>query len=124
MIYTPFVESMFDNGADVRYMQPVTGHGLAKIMRHKKPFRYAIESVPKPQDEFRLMQEAGPVETEEAYRAWNMGVGWVVFAPHSDSRKIENACVENNLRFYELGEVQSGEREVVIAPLGVTYRPR
>lgn len=124
IIYSPVVETMFDEGVDIRFMQPITGHGWAKIMRHKKPFRYAIEFVPEPQEEFKLMQESGPVSDEEAYKTWNMGVGWVVFAPKMDAQRIEAACQRHGLRSYELGEVKSGDRQVVLAPIDITYRPR
>lgn len=124
VIYTPVVEAMFDEGVDIRFMQPITGHGWAKIMRHKKPLRYAIEFAPEPQEEFKLMQEAGPVSDEEAYKTWNMGVGWVVFAPKADAQRMEAACQRHDLRSYELGEVKSGDRQVVLVPIDITYRPR
>ncbi len=123
-IYSPFVEAMFEEEVDVRYMQPITGHGWAKIMRKKKPFRYIIENLPEPQEEFRFLQEEGPVDDEEAYKTWNMRVGWVVMAPDSDARGIRKAGEKCNLGVYELGPVEDGEREVVIAPKNITYKPR
>jgi phosphoribosylformylglycinamidine cyclo-ligase len=124
VIYTPVVEAMFDEGVDIRGMQPITGHGWAKIMRSRKQLRYEIENLPLPQDEFLLMKDAGPVENEEAYRAWNMGIGWVVFAPASNAASIFRVCRRFGLYSYELGSVENGEREVVMAPLNVTYRPK
>lgn len=124
-IYAPLVEALFEEGVDVRFMQPITGHGWAKIMRHKaKPLKYVIEQVPEPQEEFALMREAGPVDTAEAYRVWNMRVGWVVFAPAQDAGRVSRACGRCGLKSYELGHTESGEREVVIAPLNLTYRAR
>lgn len=123
VIYAPLVEALFDEGVDVRYMQPITGHGWAKMMRKKRPLRYAIDSVPEPQEEFRFMQEAGPVSEEELYKTFNMGVGWVVYAPKYDSGRIGRACQRCGLTSYEMGQVEAGEREVVISPINVTYRP-
>ncbi len=123
-IYTPVIELIFDEGVDARYIQPITGHGWAKIMRHKKPFRYVIENVPEPQEVFKLMQESGPVTDEEAYKTWNMGVGLVVFAPQSDARKLSAACSRCGLMCYDMGYVESGDKEVVIAPLDITYKPK
>ncbi len=124
MIYSPFVEELFDNGADVRYMQPITGHGWAKIMRKNKPLRYVIENLPEPQEEFRFLQETGPVDDEEAYKTWNMGIGWVVIAPNDEAADVRSAAEMNGMDVYELGYVEKGDREVIIAPLNMAYRPR
>lgn len=123
-IYTAIVEYLFDAGVDIRGMQPITGHGWAKIMRCRKQLRYVIDFVPEPQEEFVLMQEKGPVTDEEAYKTWNMGVGYVVFAPDKDSAKIKNVSREFGFEAYEMGHVVPGEREVVIAPKNIVYRPR
>lgn len=123
-IYSPFVESLFDEGADVRYIQPITGHGFAKIMRKKLPLRYSIESLPEPREEFRFLMEEGPVESEEAYRVWNMGVGLVVIAPSADASRIKKAGQKFHLAVYELGSTENGEREVVITQKGIVYKPK
>jgi len=124
VIYAPFVEKLSGLGTDVRYMPNITGHGWAKIMRKKRDLTYIIESIPEPQEEFRFMQEQGPVDDEQAYKTWNMGIGWVVFAPASEKRRIEIAGATNNLKVYELGHVEKGERAVVIAPKNIIYKPR
>lgn len=123
-IYSPFVEVLAEEGADVVYMQPITGHGWGKIMRSRKNLRYVIENVPEPQEEFRFLQENGPVDDEEAYRAWNMGVGWVVFANSLQSRRIERAGERTGNPIYELGSVQKGDREVAITPKNIAYKPK
>ena len=123
-IYSPLVEALAEEGADIRYMQPITGHGWGKIMRSRKNLRYVIESVPEPQEEFRFLQENGPVDEEEAYRAWNMGVGWVVFANSSEAGKIKKAGERTGNSIYEMGSVQKGEREVVIISKNIIYKPK
>lgn len=124
IIYSPLVEALAEEGADVVHMQPITGHGWGKIMRSRKNLKYVVESIPEPQEEFRLMQEAGPVDDEEAYRAWNMGVGWVLFANSSESGRIKKAGERTGNPIYEIGSVQKGEREVVIVPKNVSYKPK
>ena len=86
--------------------------------------RYIIENLPKSQEEFTFMQGLGPVTDEEAYRAWNMGVGLVVIAPSGDSTRIKRAGEINNLVVYELGYTEKGEREVVITPKNIGYKPK
>ncbi len=101
-IYSPFVESLFENGVDVRYMQPITGYGWAKIMRKNKQLTYLIENVPEPQEEFSFLQEMGEVNNEEAYKTWNMGIGWVFMTPNNDSAPIKNVGKKMGLRFMNL----------------------
>lgn len=105
-------------------MQPITGHGFGKIMRKRKDLTYVIEKVPEPQEEFRVMQERGPVDNEEAYRVWNMGIGLVLFAHHNQSGKIKKAGGKSGLPVYEMGPVKKGERKVVIPSKEITYRPK
>jgi len=123
-IYSPLVEALANEGADIVYMQPITGHGFGKIMRKKKDLTYVIEYVPEPQEEFRFMQEVGPVDDEEAYRVWNMGIGWVLFAHSNESSKINRACKKSDHQLYELGPIQKGERQVVIPSKNIVYRPK
>ncbi|MDP3026208.1 MAG: AIR synthase-related protein [Nanoarchaeota archaeon] len=123
-IYSPFVEALFEKEVDVRYIQPITGHGFAKIMRKKIPLKYVIYNLPVPQEEFRFMQSVGPVDDEEAYRVWNMGVGLVVIAPGSDRIKVGEAGKKCNLSTYVLGYTEKGDREVLITQKDISYKPR
>ncbi|MEK6855928.1 MAG: AIR synthase-related protein [Nanoarchaeota archaeon] len=123
-IYSPFVENLFNEDVDVRYIQPITGHGFAKVMRKKMPLRYVIDNLPIPQEEFRFMKEVGPVEEEEAYRAWNMGVGLVVIAPEKDGIKVGLAGKKSGQGVYVLGFTEKGEREVVLSQKNIAYKPR
>ncbi len=123
-IYSPFVEALFEQDADVRYIQPITGHGFAKIMREKIPLRYVIDNVPVPQEEFRFMREVGPVDDEEAYRVWNMGTGLVVIAPDLDRIKIGEAGKRCGHNVYVLGHTEKGKREVLITQKNIIYRPK
>lgn len=122
IIYSPLVEALLEAEVDIRYMQPITGHGWAKIMRKKnKPLRYVIDNVPEPQEEFTFLQERGPVDDEEAYKTWNMGVGFAVIAPEDD--RIRWIGLANNFDVFKLGHIEKGEREVVIPKKNITYRP-
>ena len=123
-LYAPFVESLFENGVDIKYMQPITGHGWGKIMRKKKNLRYVIENLPEPQEEFTFLQKKGDVSDEEAYKTWNMGIGWIVFAPIMDAGRIDAAGKKNGLKVYELGRTEKGDREVVLRRKNIVYRAK
>jgi len=85
---------------------------------------YVIENVPEPQEEFKWLQENGPVDDEEAYRVWNMNVGMVLFAHHSQEPRIKKACKGSSHELFVLGHTKKGKRQVVIPSLDITYRPK
>ncbi|MFH1420915.1 MAG: AIR synthase-related protein [Candidatus Aenigmatarchaeota archaeon] len=124
VIYWPTIDALFKAGVDIFYQNPITGHGFAKVMRNKKPFTYRIENLPEIPEEFKLMMDAGPVTEEEAYKTFNMGVGWVIFAPAEDAGMVKTTCSMLGTEAYELGVVEEGERQVILEPINVTYRPR
>ena len=90
-------------------------------MRAKKPFTYMLDKLPSKPKIFRFLQEKGSVSDEEAYQTWNMGVGFMIFAPESEESKIERICKKHRVRIYKLGRVEKGERRVILEPLGISY---
>lgn len=121
-IYSKPVVEMFDAGIEIHYLSNITGSAWKKIMRARRPFTYVIENVPEPQSIFKFLQEKGNVSNEEAYKTWNMGVGFVIFAPQSEGDKIKQIANKYNVGCYVLGHVEEGEKQVVIKPLSITYK--
>ncbi len=122
-IYAGLIQALQEEEAEIVYGQPVTGHGFGKIMRKKKDLCYVIEDVPEPQEEFKFLQEYGPIDVEELYRAFNMNVGFVLIAHHSQGAKIMRAGDRSGNQIFELGPVKRGKRSVKIPSLGIAYRP-
>lgn len=94
----------------------ITGGGLydniARIL--PKGCRAVINAsaweVPEP---FRTLQELGRVADEEAYRTWNMGIGFVeVIDPQSVDWVLKELGHHHNV--YRIGEVVEGNQEVTI----------
>ncbi|MDO8625565.1 MAG: AIR synthase related protein, partial [Candidatus Diapherotrites archaeon] len=69
------------SACEVHYLQPITGHGWKKIMRHKKSFSYEIDFVPPAGELFEFLQQQAGLPDSEAYYTWNMGVGYVAYIP-------------------------------------------
>ena len=65
---------------------------------------------------FKLLQREGSVEEEEMYRVFNMGIGMViVIPPDLVSAALESLKTSNEAAF-ELGEIVSGDKGVVLCP--------
>lgn len=57
---------------------------------------------------FRLIAEGGPVERDEMYRAFNMGIGMVVVASAADAPALEKSLERRGEAFSRIGELVSG----------------
>ena len=133
-IYARPVIDMFDAGVDVHGLQPITGHGWSKIARPKEDWTYAVKNVPEPPLVFRELVKWGPelrfenepFETgpKENYFVWNMGIGFVVIAPHEFEETVRECAMKYGIETHYLGKVAKGERKVIMEPFGFAYTPK
>lgn len=121
-LYAALVRDVFEAGVDVRYLVNITGHGWRKLMRAPRDLRYRMAEVPPLPDLFAFFVEEGGVAVEEAYANFNMGAGFAVFAPGHHAAAVVDAAGRHGLAAWVAGRVEDGPREVVIEPIGVTYR--
>lgn len=119
--YAPLQEGLFSEGIDIHYMANITGHGMRKFMRARQPFTYRIHTLPEPQEEFRFIQEHGPVSEEEMYGNYNMGIGFAFYVPEE---QVEQALViSHQLGFesFDIGVVEEGPKKVVLEQHGIVF---
>lgn len=62
---------------------------------------------------FRLLVEGGALEDEESYRAFNMGIGMVVFVDPSDAEAVKADLEARGEEVVDLGVTRSGSGVVV-----------
>ena len=63
---------------------------------------------------FRVLQDAGAVETPEMFRAFNMGVGMVVIAAPADVAAVIDSAAGAGVRAWTLGRVAPGAGRVIL----------
>ncbi|MBP6963437.1 MAG: phosphoribosylformylglycinamidine cyclo-ligase [Armatimonadetes bacterium] len=63
---------------------------------------------------FQLIQELGNVSDREMYRAFNMGIGFVLIVPKEDESAVLTRLAEMGETALYIGEVRKGSREVQI----------
>ena len=61
---------------------------------------------------FRFLQKGGNVEEHEMYRAFNMGVGYILVVTESESGAIAEALRSEGETVFAIGKVQEGEPKV------------
>ncbi|TSC88319.1 MAG: phosphoribosylformylglycinamidine cyclo-ligase [Microgenomates group bacterium Gr01-1014_7] len=120
-IYVDLVNNLFEKGIDIHYMVSITGHGFKKLMRANKNFTYLISQIPPVPQIFSLIQQESNASDEQMYGIFNMGAGFAVILPPNQIEKAQKIATENNLKSWNSGSVQKGEKKVVIQPKGITF---
>jgi len=65
-------------------------------------------------DRPRVLEDAGAVEREEMFRAFNMGVGMVVITDAPDADRVVEAARAAGVHAWALGQVVPGSGRVLI----------
>lgn len=63
---------------------------------------------------FTFLQEAGPVEEEEMYRVFNMGIGFVLLVAEDFASSIAKKLKRYGEKVYNIGRVTTGSGKVVL----------
>ncbi|MCX7682364.1 MAG: AIR synthase-related protein [Anaerolineae bacterium] len=121
IIYAPVVEALFAAGVAIRYMSNITGHGWRKLMRHPGAFTYRITQLPPVPPVLRFIVEQAGLTPQEAYGSLNMGAGFAVFVPAQDAERAIGVCAQNGVQAYLVGNVEAGEKRVVVEPLDIVF---
>ncbi|MFA6081163.1 MAG: AIR synthase-related protein [Patescibacteria group bacterium] len=121
MIYAKSITDLLKNNIDIHYMVNITGHGWRKLMRHKKELTYRITDLPPVPEVLKFIVEQGKLDDKEAYGNLNMGAGFAIFVPEKDVEQVLNLAKQNNIKAYDYGFVESGEKKVIIEPLNITF---
>jgi phosphoribosylformylglycinamidine cyclo-ligase len=123
VIYARFVAACQRAGVRLRYAVHVTGHGWRKLMRLDEPFVYRVRSLPELPPVFRFLMETGPVDLQEAYATFNMGVGFVVYVREGDADACLGVARAQEYAAWRAGTVykEGGRKAVEIEPLGLVY---
>tara|TARA_B100000686_G_scaffold35992_1_gene37511 strand:- start:541 stop:1584 length:1044 start_codon:yes stop_codon:yes gene_type:complete len=109
--YTNHVLSALDTGEPIKGIAHITGGGLTENVPRILPKGCAVKikrdswpSLPV----FDTIKELGNIDTEEMYRAFNMGIGMVFIVDQKSSDTVSKALGKMTT-VYEIGEVAEGD---------------
>ncbi len=88
---------------DIHGMAHITGGGLLNLKRLKKA-RFVIDRPLKPHKIFTFLQELGGIETDEMYRTFNMGMGFMLICDEGTAEELRR-----KLDGDVVGHVEEGE---------------
>ena len=110
------LEGLLDSGM-IKGLAHITGGGLTDNIPRILPEGTAVQ-IKKGSwpvlPIYELMREIGNVSDAEMYRTFNMGVGMVIVCSAENALEIKRHFTESDERYYEIGAVVEGNRDVSI----------
>ena len=114
--YLKPLDGLLDKGS-IKGLAHITGGGLTdnipRILPEGTAVKIRKDSWPVP-PLFELMRRLGNVSESEMYRTFNLGVGMVIVCSANDAEAIASHLENHGETFYEIGNVVTGNREVLI----------
>jgi phosphoribosylformylglycinamidine cyclo-ligase len=102
----------------IKGLAHITGGGLLDNIPRILPEKVSVEINRGTWEElpiFGVMQKLGNVDTEEMFRAFNMGIGMVLICAADEAVNIKKHLEEIDEKVYEIGRVVAGNKEVEIS---------
>lgn len=120
-LYANATEALAKAGVPVHYAANVTGHGWRKLMRHSGGFTYRIHTLPPVPPVLAFMAREAGLDSKEAYGTLNMGAGFALYVPAGEAQRCAEVCRAAGHDAWVAGQVEAGERAVVVEPLGIRW---
>ncbi len=106
---------------EIRYASHITGHGLRKLMRADRSLTYRVTDFPPVPEVLAWLSAEAGLDGAASYGSFNMGSGLAVFAAAGAGPAVVALASELGYEACAAGVVESGPRQVVLEPIGVTY---
>ncbi len=101
----------------VHSMAHITGGGLVGNIPRMLPkdCNAAIKKGSWPKHKiFTFLQEAGPIEEDEMYRVFNMGIGFILIVAEDFADSIARKLTRYGEKVYKIGRITTGTNKVVL----------
>ncbi len=121
LLYSPVTEALFRAGITPHYASNITGHGWLKLLRHPKPLRYRVHTMPHVPPVLGFIQQHAQMDDHEAYGTLNMGAGFALFVPAGQAERAVQVATEQGIAATLAGTVEAGDKELVVEPLGLRF---
>jgi phosphoribosylformylglycinamidine cyclo-ligase len=120
-LYSPVTEALYRAGVSTHYASNITGHGWRKLLRHPKPLRYRVHTMPAVPPVLSFIQRHAQQDDHEAYGTLNMGAGFALFVPAEQAELTVQVAAEKGVSATWAGVVEAGDKELLIEPLGLRF---
>ena len=121
VLYSPVTEALHRASITTHYASNITGHGWRKLLRHPKPLRYRVHTLPEVPPVLSFTQRHARQDDHEAYGTLNMGAGFALFVPAGQAQRTVEIAAANGVAATWAGVVEAGDKELLIEPLGLRF---
>ncbi len=121
LLYSPVTEALYRDGITPHYACNITGHGWRKLLRHPKPLRYRVHTLPEVPPVLRFIQQQARMDDHEAYGTLNMGAGFALFVPAAQAQQTLEVAAAQGVAATLAGSVEAGDKELLVEPLGLRF---
>ncbi|WP_405195987.1 AIR synthase-related protein [Streptomyces anulatus] len=122
VLYPGFVRALLESPVEPHFLNPITGHGLLKMMRPAADVRYVLDTLPEVPEVLDFLVAESGMSPAEAYSTLNMGFGYVAVVAEADADRTVDVARKAGHQAFVAGEVVSGGKSVFLPSLGVEYR--
>ena len=99
----------------IKGMAHITGGGIAgnlvRILPENCKALIDVKSW-RPNPIFDFIQKLGNIDTNEMFKVFNMGIGWIMVVSPEETAKVRKKLSQLKEKPYRIGEIKSGKREV------------
>lgn len=120
-MYAPLVQALVAEGVPLHYLSHITGHGMLKLMRPKRPFTYEIDALPEVPEVLSFLSGQADMTAFAAYSTFNMGCGFAIYCARGSGQTVVDIAQGLDLKAHIAGGVKEGRRRVMLKEIGVTY---
>jgi phosphoribosylformylglycinamidine cyclo-ligase len=121
LLYSPVTEALYRAGISTHYASNITGHGWRKLLRHPKPLRYRVHTLPAVPPILSFIQHHAGHDAREAYSTLNMGAGFALFVAAEQAQRTVEVAQDHGIPALLAGVVEAGDKELLIEPLGLRF---
>ncbi len=104
-----YVEPILEilKNAEVHALANITGGAFGKLRRFEEYAKvgFKLDRMPKPQPIFEVIQKLGVISDKEAYQTFNMGIGFCIVVPESQSDNVIKICEKCNVGATVIGKI-------------------
>ncbi|MFX1449242.1 MAG: phosphoribosylformylglycinamidine cyclo-ligase [Promethearchaeota archaeon] len=91
---------------DVHGLAHITGGAFSKLMRLSfKEIGFELKSLPEPPLIFQDIKKIANISTEEAYRTFNMGIGFCIITSSIHLKALEKICKKHKINGKLIGKI-------------------
>lgn len=118
----PILEILQRERDSIHGLAHITGGSFSKLFRLNNKVNFNLNNLPKQDDIFSLIQQAGKISNEEMYSTFNMRIGFCIIVSKSRVDILKQLLETNKVKHHQIGYITKGKGAVSMTLEGRKYR--